>query len=223
MTGETIWITKELSEKAGFCSPIIVQRGSKRLVVTMLTDSVVGIDVKTGKLIWRKPIKSYTRRGRDNNPNTPIYLDGEIYTTSGYSKGSVMIELSSDGSDISTKWHNRILDVHHGGVAIVDGYIYGSRYKGNWVCLDWKSGEVKYETDQKGKGSIITAEGMLYCYDEKKGTVRLIKATPEKYEIISSFKVTMGAGEHWAHPVILDGTLYIRHGDTLMAYDIKAK
>ncbi len=82
-----------------------------------------------------------------------------------------MFELSSDGSGVTTKWIDEILDVHHGGVVVVDGYIYGARHKGNWVCLDWKSGDVKYENDQKGKGSIITAEGMLYCYDEKKGTV----------------------------------------------------
>ena len=223
MTGETIWTTKGLSEKSAFCSPILVERGSKRLIVTMLSKSVVGIDIETGEPLWNRPIKEYSRRGRGSNPVTPVYLDGGIYTTSGYGKGSVMIELSSDGSSITTKWTNRILDVHHGGVVVVDGFIYGSKHKGNWVCLDWKSGKVKYETDQKGKGSIITAEGMLYCYDEKKGTVRLVKATPEKYEIISSFTVTKGTKEHWAHPVILDGTLYIRHGDTLMAYDIKAK
>ncbi len=103
---------------------------------------------------------------------------------------------------------------------VVDGYIYGSRYRGNWVCLDWNSGQVKYEDKAKGKGSITTAEGMLYCYDEK-GTVSLGKASPKGFDIVSSFKVPMGTDEHWAHPVICDGILYIRHGDTLMAYDIK--
>ena len=91
------------------------------------------------------------------------------------------------------------------------------------MCLDWNSGEVKYENDQKGKGSITTAESMLYCYDEKRGTVELVRATPEKFDVVSFFKVPMGTDEHWAHPVICDGRLYVRHGDTLMAYDIKAK
>jgi len=223
MTGETIWTTKGLSEKSAFCSPILVERGSKRLIVTMLAESVVGIDIETGKLVWSTPVKSDGRRGRGNNPVTPVYLDGGIYTTSGYDKGGAMFELSADGSGVTTKWIDKILDVHHGGVVVIDGYIYGSRHKGNWVCLDWKSGEVKYENDQKGKGSITTAEGMLYCYDEKQGTVELVRATPEKFDVISSFKVPMGTDEHWAHPVICDGRLYVRHGDTLMAYDIKAK
>jgi len=83
MTGETIWTTKGLSEKSGFCSPILVERGSKRLIVTMLAESVVGIDIETGKLIWSTPAKQSARRGRGSNPITPVYLDGKIYTTSG--------------------------------------------------------------------------------------------------------------------------------------------
>jgi hypothetical protein len=73
------------------------------------------------------------------------------------------------------------------------------------------------------KGSIIYADGMLYCYDENTGDVALVKPSPKRFEIVSSFRVTEGSGQHWAHPAISDGRLYIRHGDALMAYDIKNK
>ncbi len=222
MTGETIWTTKDLSEKSAFCSPILVERGSKRLIVTMLAASVVGIDIDSGKVVWSDPYAEYQEKPRGNNPVTPVYLDGYIYTTSGYSNGGAMLELSADGGSVTRKWVDAVLDVHHGGAVVVDGYIYGSRHKGNWVCLDWNSGEVKYEDKAKGKGSITAAEGMLYCYDEK-GTVTLAKASPKGFDIVSSFEVTLGEDEHWAHPVILNGRLYIRHGGALMAYDIKAK
>ncbi len=52
-----------------------------------------------------------------------------------------------------------------------------------------------------------------------KGTID----TPEKFEIVSSFEITMGEKEHWAHPVICGGVLYMRHGDVLMAYNVKKK
>jgi hypothetical protein len=42
-------------------------------------------------------------------------------------------------------------------------------------------------------------------------------------EIVSKFKVKMGTKEHFAHPVIKNGVLYIRHGKALMAFDIKEK
>jgi len=89
-----------------------------------------------------------------------------------------------------------------------------------------------YEAVWNGnKGSIIYADNMLYCYDENTGDVALVKASPRGFEIVSSFslgrspaqpsRVTESSGKHWAHPAISDGWLYIRHGDTLMAYDIK--
>jgi hypothetical protein len=65
---------------------------------------------------------------------------------------------------------------------------------------------------------------MLYIYEEKKGNVGLVKATPDKSDLVSNFQITLGdAGPFWAHPVIHNGVLYMRHTNALMAYDIKAK
>jgi outer membrane protein assembly factor BamB len=61
---------------------------------------------------------------------------------------------------------------------------------------------------------------MLYCLDER-GIMTLVKATPERYEPVSTFEVPEGGdGMHWAHPVVCGGRLYIRHQDKLFAYDI---
>jgi outer membrane protein assembly factor BamB len=106
--------------------------------------------------------------------------------------------------------------------------LYGSTFdgipKGDWICLDWDSGKVMYDNKWNGnKGSIIYTDGMLYCYDENTGDVALVKPSPKRFEIVSSFRVTEGTGKHLARPAISDGRLYIRHGDALMAYDIKNK
>jgi len=83
---------------------------------------------------------------------------------------------------------------------------------------------VMYEAVWGGnKGSLIYADGMLYCYNENTGEVALVKASAEGFEIVSSFGITRGSGKHWAHPAISDARLYIRHGEALMAYDIKQK
>ncbi len=59
-------------------------------------------------------------------------------------------------------------------------------------------------------------------YEEKRGTLGL--ANPgDKLDVVSSFPVNFGSKEHWAHPMICDGVLYVRHGDVLAAFDIKAK
>ncbi len=226
MTGETVWTSKGLSEKSCYSSLILVERGGNHLVVNITENSVVGVDADTGKVLWVDKFEEYQEKPKNINPVTPVYYNGCIYATSGYDDGGAMLELSPDGSKVSRKWVDTTLDCHHGGVVIVDGYIYGANWKsnrdGNWVCLDWDSGKVMYEEEWICKGSITYADGMLYCYEEKEGTVALVKASPEGFDIVSSFEVSKGTGKHWAHPVVCDGRLYIRHGDALMVYDIKA-
>ena len=226
ITGQTVWTSKGLSERSSYCSPALIETGNAKLIVTMLERSVVGLDIKTGRVLWKDRIKEGI--GRHNHPVTPLYHDGYIYITAGYDKGGVKYRLSADGTKISKKWEDATLDVHHGGVVLVDGYLYGANWnsnaRGDWACLDWANGKVMYETRWNGnKGSIIYADGMLYCYDENTGDLALVKASPKGFEIVSSFRITEGSGKHWAHPAISDGRLYIRHGDALMAYDIKNK
>ena len=91
---------------------------------------------------------------------------------------------------------------------------------GNWVCVEWETGETQWSINWYNKGPIISDGEMLYIYEEKTGHVGLVKPNPEKMELISEFKVE-GTGQHWPHPVISDGKLFIRHSEVLMVYDIQ--
>ena len=228
-TGETVWATESLGGKSAYVSPILIEKGGKKQIVAVTGNHILGVSPEDGDIVWQIKYRDIPPPdgGKDINPNSPIYHDGRIFVTSGYNHVGVMLELSEDATNASVLWWNSDLDTHHGGVVLVDGYLYGSNWlsnkDGNWVCVDWDTGETKYEKEWHNKGSIITAEGMLYCYEEKGGTLALVKATPEDFAIVSFFTITQGQGQHWAHPVISDGVLYMRHGDVLMAYDIKAK
>ena len=129
------------------------------------------------------------------------------------------------GNQFSQKYSSKILDNHHGGLILYNGNIYGSNWlnnnTGSWVCMDWESGEVKYEEKWDSKGSLIMADGLLYGYNER-GNVGLIDPNSDGFNIISEFKITKGAGPHWAHPYIANGKLFMRHGEVLMVFDIKA-
>ncbi len=108
-----------------------------------------------------------------------------------------------------------------GGIIVTDGHIYGSIYrKGLWNCIDAASGQIIYSTNIFGDGNIIMADGLFYSYNEI-GEMGLISATPSSFSVISKFKVPLGTYQHWAHPVIDEGKLYIRHGDALMVYRIR--
>jgi len=218
LTGKTVWQTKGFSEASAYCSPMIIERGGTRLILTMTARAIVAVQSQSGNVLWHQPhITKYPI-----HPNTPIYHDGMIYATSGYGAGGQMVKLSPDGTSVTAVWTDKKLDCHHGGVVLINGYIYGTNFKGALVCLELASGKVMYTAEGVGKGSVVYADGMIYCYSEK-GTVGLINPSGEKCEVVSTFKVTRGSGQHWAHPVIANGRLYIRHGNALMAYEIKAR
>ena len=213
-TGETIWISKGVSDKSAYCSPLVVEMSGKRVVLTMVEKTVLGIDITDGKVLFQT-----------SHPTTysisavsPVYDSGVLFVSNGYNQGSVGFTVADDMT-VSRKWAQKKLDVHHGSVVLLDGNIHGANTSGQWMCLDLATGDIKYQAKAVGKGSVIFADGMLYCYAEK-GLLGLVKPTPDGYDMVSSFKIEMGEKEHWAHPAISHGVLYIRHGEVLMAFDI---
>ncbi|MFC2121261.1 PQQ-binding-like beta-propeller repeat protein [Bacteroidota bacterium] len=225
-TGETIWLSKSIEDRASYTSPILVERGAKKIIINVTDNNIFGVNAANGEILWKFDFGSYAggRGGSNNHTNSPLYKEGLLYVSSGYDHKSVMLKLAEDGNSVELEWIDEVLDIHHGGAVLVDGFIYGSNWEhnrmGTWVCLDWKTGKVKYDKEWINKGSIISAEGMLYCYEEKTGYLALVKANPEKFDIISSFQIPLGTGPHWAHPVIKNGILYLRHENAIMAYDI---
>ena len=82
LTGKLLWQTKELSDKANYCSPILVERGGKKIIATMLSEHFVGIDASNGKTLWQDAYEDYFDDARDINPVTPLYNNGSFYTSS---------------------------------------------------------------------------------------------------------------------------------------------
>jgi outer membrane protein assembly factor BamB len=228
--GRLLWKTDALDAKASYSSPIAVRRAGKDMIIQLLFQSLVVVDADNGSLMCTYDLKEHQRTpgniGVAENTNTPLYEDGDIFVTSGYDAGSVKLRLSEDGTKLTKVWENHDLDVHHGGVVLVDGHVYGTSWinnsRGRWVCVDWDTGETRYQYNWDGeKGSIGYADGMLYCYREKTGMLALVTPGPQAFDVVSSFSVsTAKSPRHWAHPVICGGTLYVRHGDVLMAFDL---
>lgn len=227
-TGQTIWATDGIGQKSTYASPILVERGRNRILIDMVEAAVIGVNAENGRLLWQEAYPA----SWDTSSVTPVYKDGEFFVTNiiekDYVLGGTKFALSPDGTSIEKLWNEKTLDTHHGGVVLVDGYLYGSTFdtvkKGGWACVNWETGKLMWYDDWYGsKGSIISADGMLYCYDENDGHLALVKASPKSFDVVSSFEITLGKGSHWAHPAISDGVLYIRHGEYIMAFDIRAK
>ena len=223
--GSVIWTTAANGDKNSYCSSMSFDWGGKKIISNITNNSIFAVNAKDGTLLWTYAISNFfSGRNRGAHPNTPVVKEGRLFITSGYDVGAIQLQLSPDGTSVKKVWTNPDFDSHHGGFVVVDGYIYGSSWQGNkdgeWMCLDWETGQTQYEHHWKSKGSLTYADGMLYCYEEADGTVGLVKATPSGFELVSSFQILLGEKQHWAHPVVCGKRLYIRHGDILMAFDI---
>jgi outer membrane protein assembly factor BamB len=231
-SGKLLWKSASLGDKPGYVSPILVTYAGRKMIINASASHVFAVDPADGSILWQVSHELSSDPNRRNNDlikcTTPLYKDGMVYVTGGYDTGGMMIKIGTDGKSASVVWKDSVLDNHHGGVVLVNGYIYGSNWinnnKGNWCCIEWNTGKKMWEETWNTKGSIIAADGMLYIYDERKGNVGLLKVDPAKFDLVSSFTVTEGeTGPFWAHPVIHDGILYLRHSNALMAYNIKSR
>jgi outer membrane protein assembly factor BamB len=228
--GQTIWKSRTLNEISNYVSPLMITHNGKKQIVALTGKNVIGVNPATGDIEWTFDEwgQEAGARGEKISANTPLFKDGRIFVCNGYNMKSFMLELNNDATAVKLLWENEDLDTHLGGFVLLDGTIYGSNWtnntQGNWVAVDWQTGQTRYNTpwgEGRSKGSIISADGMLYCYDERRGSVGLVRPTPEKFDLVSEFRITKGEGPHWAHPVINNGVLYIRHGNALMAFRIK--
>jgi outer membrane protein assembly factor BamB len=221
-TGATRWVTTEIADRAAYCSPAVVTHGGVRQVITLTRRHVVGVDVRTGKLLWSHPHE--TPYGV--NVTTPLFRDGYVFVTGGYSIGGKLLKIDPADMRVTPVWAGGDLDNCHGGVFLIDGCLYGSgcrQSKKGLVCLDFKRGTTRWNARDFRKASLAFAEGLLYCLSDQR-TVSLVAPDPDRLRIVSRFELPKeGRGPVLAHPVICGGRLYIRHDHVLFAYDIRKR
>jgi len=215
-TGKLLWKSKGNGEKSAYGSPLLISLSKRKIIVAMMENSIQGIDAATGKFLWKHPQPNQY----SVHPNVPVFINGNLYCTSGYGQGGVMLKLSADGSSVTELWRNKSLDPRMGGVVAFDSKIFGAGDNTRkLLCIDWNSGKELYSIKQLAPSNIIANDGLLYLYSEG-GIIALVEPKADSFNIISSFKVPFGTAQHWAHLVIKNKRLYVRHGNSLMVYDL---
>jgi outer membrane protein assembly factor BamB len=219
-TGATVWANTEIDEPAAYCSPVIATRGGVRIFITLMLRSVVGIDVATGKLLWKQRHKT----SYDLNATAPVLAGDRFFIASGYGTGGRLFEIAPDGGSIRQIWSAKDLDNCHTGVLLIDGHLYGSgcrQSKKGFACVDLARGSTVWTDKEIWKVSLAWAEGRFYCYGFE-GRVSLLEAGPAGAKVKGAFQMpSKDIYDCLAHPVVCGGRLYIRHGDFLYVYDVR--
>jgi len=226
-TGETRWTCTGVGDQHTYASPAVVDYGGLRQIVTMTAASAIGVAADTGRLLWQHPREA----PYGVNCDTPLYHDGHLFLFTTWARGATKLRLVVEGDDCSVEevWHTRELDNEHGGVMLVDGFLYGhadgDHKHRHLACLDAETGETMWTSDElagQASAAVTFADGLLYVVTDR-GEVGLVRPSPERLEILGRFQLPEGGmGPVWAYPVVCGGRLYLRHSEFLYVYDIRS-
>jgi outer membrane protein assembly factor BamB len=227
-TGEIVWKCTGAGNKPGYASPILIEYQGLKQIVTVMSESIVGVRASDGKLLWQYPHKVYA----DENITTPLFHDGFVIVSGCVRKGTTSLQLQVSGNECSVKmqWHNETLDNKQGGIVLLDGRLYGyaetQSNVGPWMCIDFKSGETIFQdspvrSSYKYKNGCLTyADGRFYLFSDN-GNMALAKPTDTGFEVTGRLRIKEpGKRQTWAHPVVHGGKLYLRYGDRLGVYNV---
>lgn len=223
-TGDTLWQSRDFTDGAQYSSLIAANHNGARQFIQLTAQHVIGLNAADGKTLW-----SVDFPGKVAVIPTPVFKDGQVYVSAGYGVGCLSFKVGVNNA-ISGLYTNKTMVNHHGGVILLDGYLYGHSDSGGWTCQDFKTGEKAWaEKAALGKGAVTYADGMLYCLAEKDGTVALADASPKGWKEHGRFKLDPQTtqrnpqGHIWTHPVVVGGRLYLRDQELLLCYDVKGR
>ncbi len=223
--GSVIWHAA-LGDAADYCSVVKAKIGGVDQYVNATHQGIIGVDARTGKLLWRytgMAVPPGLRSGA--NIATVIVSGDSVFASRAYEHGSGRADIIREGDRFEAKqvFFTKKLQNHHGGVVLVDGMLYGASNPNLLTCIDFKTGEVEWADKSSGKCSVLYADGMLYCRDEK-GPLTLVEATPDGYRQKGRFPQPDRSDKNaWPHLVIANGMMFVRDQDLLLCYDVREK
>lgn len=220
MNGEPVW-SAAIGDTADYSSILPIQVGGIKQYVQFTKQGVIGVNGKNGELLWR-----YNAPANGTaNCATPLFADDSVFAASSYGAGGGLVRLRNNHEswDAEEVYFTSEMKNHHGGMVVVDGYLYGCDDPGILRCLDFKTGDTKWQDRSCGKCSLLYADGMLYCRGEN-GLVSLVRASPSRFDLAGRFEQPNRSDRQaWPHPVVAHGQLYLRDQDKLFCYDLSLR
>ncbi len=219
---------KFLKRGAAYCSVSKAKLAGVPMYIQFLGQGVVGVDAETGKFLW-----GYDQAANNvANISNPIAHNDQVLISSAYGTGSALISLSkskkSGRIEVKERYFKsqKQLQNHHGGMIRHKAYVFcGHKQNQGWpVCMTFVDGKIKWGGRIRpvgdGSAAVLYADGKL-IFRYENGTVALIDADPTSYKLKGSFMPKHQDGKSWAHPVVVDGLLFLREQDHLMCYNLR--
>ena len=217
-TGKVVWA----QGKDGTCysSPLLVEHQGVRQVIEWNHRALVGVESKTGKLLWEHPFPHLTH---NQNMPTPSFFNGQVLL-GGENRGVHGLEpqLKNGKWTVKQHWSQRAVALDMSSAVVNDGLLYGFSHfgRGRFFCLDPKSGQILWQGPERTGENVmfLSIPGHVLALINH-GELRVIAARRDRYEQVASWRVAKGGT--WAPPVLLQNGILTKDTETLTFWSLK--
>jgi outer membrane protein assembly factor BamB len=217
-SGEEKW--RWGAEGPDYGSPALLTVAGTKQIVTPTEKSIVGIAVADGKLLWERPFVP-TRMAY--NAATPI-IDGQtvIFTGKGRGTTAVKIEKNGDGFEAKDLWSNADLAPQFNSPVLKNGLLFGLSDRGNFFCLDAKTGKTAWtdatSRDRSGFTALVDAGSCLMALPSS-AELTVFKPDGKQYEELAKIKVSDNAT--YAYPVLAGNRIFSKDAETVALWTLQ--
>ena len=216
MTGEVVWkCALEKSDNAEYSSIMPIAVGDGKQYVGFLRSGLVGVDAKTGKLLWK-----YEKIiDMASNIMTPVVYQDKVFASSSRGGGALLeIKASGEPKEVYSREGARHVDrrrgphrrapLRHDRAACTASNSPPASRSG------WKPPSAARASASRTGGS--TSAGTRPARSCSWNRTR--RSTSRRAESSRTNRSTFAA---WPHPIVANGGLYVRDQDTLVCWDVK--
>jgi len=215
-TGATVWRALEkpgrMQQSGAFSSPVVATIGGRRQIVTLTRDALNGVEVESGAVLWSQPVPSY----RGMNIPTPVVEDGSIFISS-YRRQSWFYSVRSDGERMRVEqaWESKSTGYMSSPV-VIDGHVYLHLGNRRFECIELATGQARWRTESFGRYWSMTHQADKILVLDQTGTLYLIRANPDAFEMLDSRKVS--EQETWGHLAVGGDQIFVRELQGISAF-----
>lgn len=217
-TGKVIWT--QGNDAPCYSSPLLVEHEGIRQIIEWNHRALVGVNSKTGKLLWEFP---FPHLGTNQNMPTPAFHEGKVLL-GGENRGLHGIEPKLENGKWSVKayWSHRKVSLDMASAIVNDGRLYGLSHlsRGRIFCADSHTGEILWQGPERTceNATFLAFPGHVMALLNR-GELRVIKANPDGYQQAASWKVANTPT--WAAPVLLPEGVLIKDREHLTMWSFK--
>ena len=194
--------------RGAYASPMIVELGGVRQVVTMTQDSVLGVSLSDGARLWEYPWPSRATP----SAITPILYDDTLIVSS-QAMGVTALRPTRRGDTwvVDVVWETKDVSLFLSNPVIVGDTLFGlsEKARGQFFALDAKSGKVLWlgQPRQASNTAIVKAGNLLLLLNDD-GELIVARSSRTGFEPLKRYTVADSAT--WAQPTVSGNRIFVK-------------